>query len=122
MFAQETKCSLIIGEEELWNLIVFLIHSTNLDQWLDQPINVPLDEYAPPVQDARIYPVKGNTAQLLNEFNQVYDAVELTHLTPPETPPHSPTQTPLQAYLNDSKVSHLNQYANSIQNITERKT
>lgn len=69
---------------------------------------MPLDEYAPPVQDARIYPVKGNTAQLLNEFNQVYDAVELTHLTPPETPPHSPTQTPLQAYLNDSKVSRLN--------------
>lgn len=62
-----------------------------------------MDEYAP-VQDARIYPVKGNTAQLLNEFNQVYDAVELTHLTPPETPPHTPPQTPLQAYLHDSKV------------------
>ena len=75
------------------------------DQWLDQPI-IPLDEYAP-TQDARIYPVKGNTAQLLNEFNQVYDAVELTHLTPPETPPHTPPQTPLQPiYLNnDSKVN-----------------
>ncbi|XP_031622840.1 activating transcription factor of chaperone isoform X2 [Contarinia nasturtii] len=72
------------------------------DQWLEQPINVPLDEYAP-VQDARICPVKGNTAQLLNEFNQVYDAVELIHLTPPETPPQTPPQTPLQAYLNDSK-------------------
>ncbi|XP_055299067.1 activating transcription factor of chaperone [Sitodiplosis mosellana] len=73
------------------------------DQWLDQPI-IPLDEYAP-VQDARIYPVKVNTAQLLNEFNQVYDAVELTHLTPPETPPQTPPQTPLQStYLNnDSK-------------------
>lgn len=77
----------------------------NLDQWLDQPIIPTLDEYAP-VPDARIYPVKVNTAQLLNEFNQVYDAVELTHLTPPETPPHTPPQTPLQAYLNnDSKVN-----------------
>lgn len=62
-----------------------------------------MDEYVP-VQDARICPVKGNTAQLLNEFNQVYDAVELTHLTPPETPPHSPPQT-LQIYLNQSKVN-----------------
>lgn len=81
-----------------------------LDQWLEQPINGPLDEYAP-VQSARIYPVKGNTAQLLNEFNQVYDEVELTHLTPPETPPHTPPQTPLQAYLDNAKVStflHLN--------------
>lgn len=74
------------------------------DQWLDQPINVPLDEYVP-VQEARVFPVKGNTAQLLNEFNQVYDAVELTHMTPPETPPHTPPQTPLQAYLHDSKVN-----------------
>lgn len=86
-----------IQEEFLENM-----DQTN-DQWLDQPIIPSLDEYAP-VPDARIYPVKVNTAQLLNEFNQVYDAVELTHLTPPETPPHSPTQTPLPAYLNyDSK-------------------
>lgn len=72
------------------------------DQWMDQPINVPLDEYAK-TPDACIYPVRStaNTADLLNEFNQVY--VELTHLTPPETPPHTPPQTPLQAYLNDSK-------------------
>lgn len=71
---------------------------------MDQPINVPLDEYVT-TPDARIYPVRStaNTADLLNEFNQVYD--ELTHLTPPETPPHTPPQTPLQAYLNDSKVN-----------------
>lgn len=79
------------------------------DQWLDQPINVPVDEYVP-VQDGRICPVKGNTAQLLNEFNQVYDAVELTHLTPPETPPHSPPQATLQGYLNPSKVNAAHNY------------
>lgn len=78
-----------------------------LDQWLDQPI-IPLEEYAP-VQDVCIYPVK-NTVQLLNEFKQVYNSVEMTHLTspadltPPETPPHTPPQTPLQANLNDLKV------------------
>lgn len=68
---------------------------------MDQPINGPLDEYVNP--DARIYPVRStaNTADLLNEFDQVL----LTHLTPPETPPHTPPQTPLQAYLNDSKVN-----------------
>jgi len=73
------------------------------DQWMDQPI-IPLDEYVT-TPDARIYPVRSiaNTADLLNEFNQVYEDVELTHLTPPETPPHTPPQTPLQAYLNDSK-------------------
>lgn len=58
-----------------------------------------MDEYVP-MPTSRIYPVKGNTAQLLNEFNLIYDAVELTHLTPPHTPP----QTPLQAYLKESNV------------------
>lgn len=28
-----------------------------------------------------------NTDELLSEFEAVYDAVELTHLTPPQTPP-----------------------------------
>lgn len=67
-----------------------------LDQWLDQPI-IPnsLEEYQA-IPDARIQPVKGNTEQLLNEFNIVYNSVEYTHLTPPQTPP--------QAYFNDSKV------------------
>lgn len=77
----------------------------NSDQWMDQPINVPLDECVP-IPDARISPVRPiATAELLNEFNQVYDTIELTHLTPPETPPHTPPQTPLQAYLNDSQVN-----------------
>lgn len=62
-----------------------------------------MDEYVP-VQAARIYPVKVNTNQLINEFNQVLDSVELTHLTPPETPPHTPPQAPYEACLQDSKV------------------
>lgn len=28
-----------------------------------------------------------NTDELLSEFEAIYDAVELTHLTPPQTPP-----------------------------------
>lgn len=73
---------------------------------MDQPI-IPLDEYVT-TPDARIYPVRStatNTADQLNEFNQVYDTYELAHLTPPETPPHTPPQTPLQPFLNDSKVN-----------------
>jgi len=74
---------------------------SNLDQWLDQPINILLDEYTLD-SNARVYPVKGNTAQLLNEFNRIYNTVELTHLTPLETPPQTPPQSPEQIYLDDS--------------------
>lgn len=63
--------------------------SVDADQWLDTPINLPiLDDYPAP---SRIQPVKvEHTAQLLREFDSVFDAVELTHLTPPQTPPQSP--------------------------------
>jgi cyclic AMP-dependent transcription factor ATF-4 len=33
-----------------------------------------------------------NTEELLMEFEQIYDAVELTHLTPPQTPPQQHDQ------------------------------
>lgn len=59
-------------------------------QWLDEPITLPiLAEYnhSPPQRQ----PLKvEHTAQLLREFDSVLDAVELTHLTPPQTPPESP--------------------------------
>lgn len=41
-----------------------------------------------------------HTAQLLREFDSVFDAVELTHLTPPQTPPQSP---PIDQYNIDPK-------------------
>lgn len=43
------------------------------------------------------------TAQLLREFNSVFDAVELTHLTPPQTPPQSP---PLADFPNGFEEVH----------------
>jgi len=102
-FSPEEFEQLLSIQQDMESMIEEEEESSN-DQWMDQPINVPLDEYAP-IPDARIYPVRStaNTADLLNEFNQVYDTVELHHLTPPETPPHTPPQTPLQAYQNDSK-------------------
>lgn len=58
-----------------------------------------MEEYPAPTQGPRIHPVKAeNTAQLLKEFNNVYDKVELTHLTPPQTPP--------QSFIDGAKVSY----------------
>lgn len=58
-----------------------------------------MEEYPAPSQEPRIHPVKAeNTALLLKEFNNIYDKVELTHLTPPETPP------PLQNLVDAAKV------------------
>lgn len=60
-----------------------------------------MEEYPAPVQEQRIHPVKTkNTDLLLKEFNNVYDKVELTHLTPPDTPP----QTPPQSFVDAPKV------------------
>lgn len=73
------------------------------EQWLDQTINFqPLAVYMESgslrtVQQAQ-HPIK--TAQLLREFDSVFDAVELTHLTPPQTPPESP---PIADYSDDLK-------------------
>lgn len=59
-------------------------------QWLDEPINLPiLAAYIHPSQQRQPLKVE-QTEQLLREFDSVLDAVELTHLTPPQTPPHSP--------------------------------
>lgn len=48
-----------------------------------------LAEYIHPLQQRQPLKIE-RTAQLLREFDSVLDAVELTHLTPPQTPPHSP--------------------------------
>lgn len=60
------------------------------NQWLDETITLPiLAEYIHPSQQRQPLKVE-QTAQLLREFDSVLDAVELTHLTPPQTPPESP--------------------------------
>jgi cyclic AMP-dependent transcription factor ATF-4 len=57
------------------------------DQWLDDKIDPAFaEDYCP--EPTGFYPIKQtNTAELLREFESVYDAVEYTHLTPPQTPP-----------------------------------
>lgn len=56
-----------------------------------------MEDYPAPSQLSRIHPVKvPNTSQLLKEFNNVLDSVELTHLTPPQTPP--------QGFVDNAKV------------------
>jgi len=60
------------------------------NQWLDETITLPnLEEYIHPPQQRQPLKIE-HTAQLLREFDSVFDAVELTHLTPPQTPPQSP--------------------------------
>lgn len=58
------------------------------DQWLDDKIDPAFaGDYCP--EPIGFYPVKQtNTDELLREFESVYDAVEYTHLTPPQTPPN----------------------------------
>lgn len=94
LFANEIKTS------------IFFIYSIypKIDQWLDQPIKLSVDECMQSI-DARVYSTKANTAQLLSEFNEVYDAVGSIHLTPPQTPPESPHTPPLQANLCKPNVS-----------------
>lgn len=70
----------------------------------------PLDGYAdaaaavnnmggtrPPPVATNQQPVKvEQTAQLIREFDSVFEVVELTHLTPPQTPPQTPPRQPKQ--------------------------
>jgi len=70
------------------------------NQWLDQTITLPIiTDYIHPSQQRHPLKVE-ETAQLLQEFDSVFDAVELTHLTPPQTPPESPQAD----NLNDLKL------------------
>lgn len=80
-------------EEILFELQQDIIEDEDDDestQWLDEPITLPiLAAYS--YQPHQRQPLKiEQTAQLLREFDSVLDAVELTHLTPPQTPPQSP--------------------------------
>lgn len=68
------------------------------DQWLGQKLKMPqlassYVQSAVPIIDPEIGPFQPqpakvqNTEELLMEFDCVYENVELTHLTPPQTPP-----------------------------------
>lgn len=75
------------------NKINFKQSTFTEDQWLNQSMNfLPMDVYSeePLAANAQL-PIKvEQTAQLIREFDSVFEVVELTHLTPPQTPPQSP--------------------------------
>jgi cyclic AMP-dependent transcription factor ATF-4 len=89
------------------------------DQWLDDRIDITpfTEEYS--TEPIGFYPVKQtNTTELLREFESVYDAVEYTHLTPPQTPPEHkklsafdqfalvyPVTTDVQTHCHNNTVS-----------------
>lgn len=57
------------------------------------------------------------TEELLMEFDSIYDAVELSNLTPPQTPPQqiqSPPQTPLEEEFFLSGAEESQQFAQNI--------
>ncbi len=86
--------------------MLILINRFNVSatQWLDEPITLPiLAAYNHQPQQCQPLKIE-HTAQLLREFDTVLDAVELTHLTPPQTPPESPQID----NLNDLKLVTLN--------------
>lgn len=57
------------------------------DQWLGDRLDIPFEPQYP-TDPIGLYPVKTtNTNDLLMDFDSVYDSVEYTHLTPPQTPP-----------------------------------
>lgn len=89
---------LIIADEELEQdgevLIEFNLEVKH-ESWLDEKSNQPppledLPSIGSPPDAANNFSYDGNnvnTEELLMEFEKIYDAVELTHLTPPQTPP-----------------------------------
>ncbi|XP_055681669.1 activating transcription factor of chaperone isoform X2 [Lutzomyia longipalpis] len=62
------------------------------EQWLNEKMVIPSLEEYPPAPMEPIAVKKQDTQELLQEFESVYDAVELTHLTPPQTPPQTSPQ------------------------------
>lgn len=79
-------------EELIFELQQDIIEEDDDDsnQWLDETITLPiLEDYIHPSEHRQPLKVE-QTAQLMREFDSVLDAVELTHLTPPQTPPESP--------------------------------
>lgn len=63
--------------------------------WLEEKVDLPIFEnITQAVEPAPVYIAPGPqpTEELLREFETVYGAVELTHLTPPQSPPGPATQ------------------------------
>ncbi|GAB0092278.1 hypothetical protein DMENIID0001_072680 [Sergentomyia squamirostris] len=73
-------------------LLIEISQDIKDEQWLNEKMVIPsLDEYPPPPFEP-VAVKKHDTQELLQEFESVYDAVELTHLTPPQTPPQTSPQ------------------------------
>jgi len=88
------------AEEFIFELQQDIIEEEDDDesnQWLDETIT--LADFIHPPQQRQPLKIE-QTALLLREFDSVLDAVELTHLTPPQTPPESPQAE----NLNDLKL------------------
>jgi len=84
---------------ELQQEIIEEVEDDDCNQWLDETITLPsLADYIHPLQQRQ--PKIEQTAQLIREFDSVFDAVEFTHLTPPQTPPDSPPAK----HLSDLKI------------------
>lgn len=69
-------------------ILVFLEYRTIADR-----VNVPIYDFVAPIETTTFFntskatSIVSSTEDLLLEFDSIYDAVELTHLTPPQTPP-----------------------------------
>lgn len=86
-------------------IIIFHFFTENIfPNWLEEKTEFPIFDHipqAPERVDVLVAPVIGYppsyiapqpTEELLREFENVFDAVELTHLTPPQSPPGPATQ------------------------------
>ncbi|CAG9087815.1 unnamed protein product [Plutella xylostella] len=65
--------------------------------WLEEKVELPIFEAISLAPAPAAVAVAPRTDDLLREFETVYGAVELTHLTPPQSPPLPATQL-LQSY------------------------
>lgn len=86
--------------------------------WLEEKVELPIFEnisqvperveLPPPAHAPASYPqsVPQPTEELLREFETVYGAVELTHLTPPQSPPGPATQL-LLSYAQQAQCASL---------------
>lgn len=93
----------------VYNVLFFLLTENIFPNWLEEKVELSIFENIPQVSERAEVPLVPlpvaqlppaaypQTAQptdeeLLREFETVYDAVELTHLTPPQSPPGPATQ------------------------------
>ena len=93
---------------ELFKLILICFQFSELQQITDK-IDLPLYDFVTGNENGDFNNQKqSKTEQLLMEFDSIYDAVELDHLTPPQTPPEQKLFLP-----------HIEESQNFVQNIPQ---